>query len=99
MKKTYRQKGTVIAEQFDGSKEMCDKYWIYKKAKGFSVHAKNPYGRDLNVREDDEFYLTSVNGNQKINIGDWIVKDKELPILPRRVITDYDFNSSYEEEK
>lgn len=90
MKKTYRQKGTVIAEQFDGSKEMCNKYWIFKKAN---------YNTELNIHESDEYYLTSVNGNLKINVGDWIVEDKELTILPRRVITDYDFKLSYEEDK
>ena len=90
MKKVYRQKGTVVAEQFDGSEEMCNRYWILREAK---------YNTELNIREDDEFYLTSVNGNLKINIGDWIVEDKELPVLPRRVITDYDFKLSYEEEK
>lgn len=90
MKKTYRQKGTVIAEQFDGSKEMCEKYQIFKKAN---------YNTELNIRESDEYYLASVNGNLKINIGDWILEDKELPILPRRVITDYEFKLSYEEDK
>ena len=90
MKKVYRQKGTVVAEQFDGSEEMCTRYWILREVR---------YNRELNIREDDEFYLTSVNGNLKINVGDWIVEDTELPILPRRVITDYDFKLSYEEEK
>lgn len=90
MKKTYRQKGTVIAEQFDGSKEMCEKYWIIRKAN---------YNMELYIREDDEFYLTSVNGNLKINVGDWIVEDKELSALPPRVVSDYDFKLSYEEVK
>lgn len=90
MKKVYRQKGTVIAEQFDGSEEMCNRYWIFRKAK---------YNGDLNIREDDEFYLASINGNLKINIGDWIVEDTELSVLPRRVLTNYDFQLSYEEEK
>lgn len=90
MKMVYRQKGTVIAEQFDGSEEMCNRYWIFRKAK---------YNMELNIHESDEYYLASVNGNLKINIGDWIVEDKELPVLPRRVITDYDFKLSYEEDK
>ena len=90
MKKVYRQKGAVIAEQFDGSEEMCNKYWIFRKAK---------YNMELNIREDDEFYLTSINGNLKINVGDWIVEDTELTVLPRQVITNRDFKLSYEEEK
>lgn len=90
MKKVYRQKGTVVAEQFDGSEEMCDRYWIFRKAK---------YNTELNIREDDEFYLASINGNLKINVGDWIVEDKELSALPPRVVSDYDFKLSYEEEK
>jgi len=90
MKKVYRQKGTVVAEQFDGSEEMCNRYWIIRKVK---------YNTELNIREDDEFYLTSINGNLKINIGDWIVEDTELTVLPRQVITDYNFKLSYEEDK
>jgi len=90
MKKVYRQKGTVIAEQFDGSEKMCNRYWIFRKAK---------YNMESYIREADEFYLTSINGDLKINVGDWIVEDTELTVLTRQVITDYNFKLSYEEDK
>ena len=57
----YRKKTTIKAEQFDGTKEMMDKYHIIDRA----TFANVPY-------RDDRWSLPVKGGFTVVWIGDWI---------------------------
>lgn len=56
MIKEYRKVATIKAEQFDGSDEMMEKYYI------------DVFPKITNRR----YFIKSLEGDLEINVGDWI---------------------------
>nr|DAZ69681.1 MAG TPA: PGDYG protein [Caudoviricetes sp.] len=83
MLKEYRKTATIKAEQFDGSKEMMDKYHL-----GFWK------GQDTG--EIYEYSIPTKEGVLDLNIGDWIATGVEGE---HWAIDDEIFKKTYEEVK
>lgn len=86
MLREYQEKGTVLAEQFDGSKKMRDKYWILHETE---------YDTDLDINIGELYYLTSIRGNIKINVGDWIIQTASNSTFPYEVLSNHEFKGLY----
>jgi len=86
MLREYQEKRTVLAEQFDGSKKMRDKYWILHETE---------YDTDLDINIGELYYLTSIRGNIKINVGDWIIWTDSNSTFPKEVLSNREFKELY----
>ncbi|AAV35968.1 orf148 [Lactobacillus phage LP65] len=84
MLKKFCEVHEAVAEQFDGSQEMCNNYWIIKN---------EVYNNDLGIHEGTEYFKTSLRGNIKIDIGDWLVVSEDIREV--RVLSNYEFNERY----
>lgn len=83
MIKIYRKTGTIKAEQFDGSKEMCEKYCIeYDESYILPFRIETLDGW-LGMKVGD-WISTGVNGGHR-PIADDIFKETyaELPVIPK----------------
>lgn len=59
MKHWYKKKSKTLFEQFDGSNELIDKYKL-------SRHIT------LSGETTDIYYLSTLEGEMKLTVGDWI---------------------------
>lgn len=62
MLKEYRKTATIKAEQFDGSKEMMDKYHLIERVWSAGIH---------------EYLIDTKEGLLELWIGDWIATGVE----------------------
>ena len=85
MIKIYHKTATIKAEQFDGSKEMIDKYSIKKNA----TFELSDEPEEFQLPDEPEEFVTvpyeieTLEGYLKIDQGDWIatgVNDEHWPI-------------------
>lgn len=84
MLKKFCEVHEAVAEQFDGSQEMCNNYWIIKN---------EVYNNDLGIHEGTEYFKTSLRGNIKIDIGDWLVVSEDLGEV--KVLSNREFSERY----
>ena len=84
MLKKFCEVHEAVAEQFDGSQEMCNNYWIIKN---------QVYNNDLGIHEGTEYFKTSLRGNIKIDIGDWLVVSEDLGEV--KVLSNREFSERY----
>lgn len=62
MLKEYRKTATIKAEQFDGSKEMMDKYHLIERVWSAGIH---------------EYLIDTKEGLMELWVGDWIATGVE----------------------
>jgi hypothetical protein len=85
MLKEYRKTATIKAEQFDGSKEMMKKYRLIDGSDAFRFNSHI---------DPEKVYITTLEGNLEVNVGDWIATGVEGEYW---AIADEIFKKTYEE--